>query len=84
MVGCEWRLKAEALGRALVLTLPCLTSSAKSFLMVLALTVISLIFQFIIFSACSLPLDKLDLTAQLQRLTYLGVCGGGSPVGSRN
>lgn len=53
MAGCEWRSKAEALERALVFTLPWLTSSANSFLMLLALTVNSLIFQFIIFSACS-------------------------------
>lgn len=84
MVGCEWRLKAEAPGRALVLTPPCLTSSANSFLMLLTLTVNSLIFQFVIFSARSLPLGRLVLTAQLQRLTYPGFCGGGNPVGSGN
>lgn len=62
-------------------TLPLLTSSANSFLMLLALTVNYLIFQFIIFSACSLLLVG---WIYLQRLTSLGVGGGGNPVGSRN
>lgn len=77
MVRCEWRAKTRALGRTPVLTLPCLTSSAKSFLKLLTPIVNSLISHLIF----SLHAYSLLLVSWISSHGYRlhCVCGGGNP-----
>lgn len=77
MVRCEWRAKTRALGRTPVLTSPCLTSSAKSFLKLSTPIVNSLISQFIF----ALHAYSLSSVSRISSHGYSlhCVCGGGSP-----
>lgn len=77
MVRCEWRAKTRALGRTPVLTSPCLTSSAKSFLKLSTPIVNSLISQFIF----TLRAYSLLFASWISSHGYSlrCVCGGGNP-----